>query len=50
MDEPATGRHEERIVTTCQVCPHRWADHDALGRRFCSATLEVGWERGCICR
>ena len=50
MDDAGAGRHEEQLTTTCQVCPHRWADHDALGRRFCSATREVGWERGCICR
>ncbi len=50
MDEPTWGRHEERAVTTCPVCPHRLAEHDALGRRFCDATREVGWRRGCICR
>ncbi len=35
---------------TCTVCPHPWAVHDALGRRFCTATRDVGWSRGCICR
>jgi hypothetical protein len=35
---------------TCTACPHLWAAHDALGRRFCTATRVVGWSRGCICR
>ncbi len=34
----------------CPACPHRWEAHDALGRRFCTATRDVGWNRGCICR
>jgi hypothetical protein len=36
--------------STCIVCPHPLAGHDALGRRFCTATHDVGWSRGCICR
>jgi hypothetical protein len=34
---------------SCSVCPHTWSEHDALGRRFCTATRDVGWSRGCIC-
>lgn len=36
--------------STCAACPHLWSAHDALGRRFCTATRVVGWSRGCICR
>ncbi|HEY2193084.1 MAG TPA: RGCVC family protein [Actinomycetospora sp.] len=50
MDEPKRGRHEQRTGTTCPACPHQWAEHDALGRRFCEATRNGGWSRGCICR
>ena len=35
---------------TCSVCPHPWADHDALGVRFCTATMGSANSRGCICR
>lgn len=45
-EQPRWGR----IATTCTVCPHVWAAHDALGQRFCRATRDVGWERRCICR
>lgn len=41
---------DEPDTPSCAVCPHPWAEHDALGRRFCSATHDVGWSRGCICR
>ncbi|WP_328305642.1 RGCVC family protein [Actinomycetospora sp. NBC_00405] len=35
---------------SCSACPHTWSEHDALGRRFCAATHDHGWDRGCICR
>ena len=35
---------------SCSVCPHPWADHDALGVRYCSATMVSAKTRGCICR
>ncbi len=35
---------------SCSVCPHPWANHDALGVRFCSATMVSAKARGCICR
>ena len=58
------GTHEAPVIETdapdvlvdetgepsCSACPHTWSDHDALGRRFCTATRDVGWDRGCICR
>ena len=34
----------------CDVCPHPVAEHDALGLRFCRATLAGAFSRGCICR
>ena len=36
--------------TVCDVCPHPAAAHDAIGRRFCDATLTGAITRGCICR
>jgi hypothetical protein len=60
------GTHEAPVVDTdptdtdtvldetgepsCSACPHAWSKHDALGRRFCTATRDLGWDRGCICR
>ncbi|WP_085942332.1 RGCVC family protein [Actinomycetospora chiangmaiensis] len=43
--EPATGASDP----TCAMCPHPWSAHDALGRRFCTATQVGVWTRGCIC-
>ncbi|HEY2224819.1 RGCVC family protein [Actinomycetospora sp.] len=34
---------------TCSVCPHPWDAHDALGRRYCSASMASSQSRGCIC-
>jgi hypothetical protein len=34
---------------TCSVCPHMWDAHDALGRRYCSASMASSRSRGCIC-
>lgn len=34
----------------CTVCPHAWSGHDALGVRYCSATMASARTRGCICR
>jgi hypothetical protein len=48
--DPEVAPAAERAGTACSVCPHPWEGHDALGRRFCTATRDVGWERGCICR
>lgn len=41
---------DETGEPTCSACPHEWSEHDALGRRFCTATRDLGWDRGCICR
>jgi hypothetical protein len=34
----------------CDVCPHAAESHDAIGERFCRATLAGAITRGCICR
>ncbi len=34
----------------CDVCPHGLDSHDAIGRRFCQATLDRALTRGCACR
>ncbi|MET0764825.1 MAG: RGCVC family protein [Blastococcus sp.] len=34
----------------CDVCPHPSESHDAIGARFCQATLHAALSRGCICR
>lgn len=33
----------------CPVCPHPWDEHDAIGRRFCSAKIAGGHGTGCAC-
>jgi hypothetical protein len=33
----------------CSVCPHRVADHDVIGLRFCHATVAGSLSRGCVC-
>jgi hypothetical protein len=35
---------------TCDVCAHDLDAHDAIGRRFCQATLDGALTRGCACR
>ncbi|WP_285592526.1 RGCVC family protein [Actinomycetospora sp. NBRC 106378] len=48
-----TGEPAERPTgmsdPNCAMCPHPWSQHDALGRRFCTATQVGVWTRGCIC-
>jgi len=34
----------------CDVCPHPVVDHDAIGLRFCRATMASDIARGCVCR
>jgi hypothetical protein len=47
--ETIQDTHDTDADPSCSVCPHTWSEHDALGRRFCTATRDVGWSRGCIC-
>jgi hypothetical protein len=37
-------------AAACDVCPHALSGHDAIGLRFCRATLNGAITRGCICR
>ena len=34
----------------CAACPHPVVGHDAIGLRFCRATVDSGVPRGCVCR
>jgi hypothetical protein len=34
----------------CDVCPHSVVDHDAIGSRFCRATMDSAIIRSCVCR
>jgi hypothetical protein len=36
-------------VVKCPVCPHPTAAHDAIGARFCRATIAKALARGCVC-
>ncbi|WP_198932282.1 RGCVC family protein [Pseudonocardia sp. Ae331_Ps2] len=47
---PAPDTDDTRPGDLCPVCPHRWEDHDAIDRRFCSAKIAGGSSQGCVCR
>jgi len=44
------GMHKPlpEAVAAC-ACGHRVEDHDAVGRRYCAATVTAVLPRGCIC-
>lgn len=44
LDDPA------QATSGCPVCPHPWADHDPIGRRYCTAKIAGGSSSGCVCR
>jgi hypothetical protein len=48
----AAGTAPDELATAplCDVCPHVLSRHDAIGLRFCRATLDGAIGRGCICR
>jgi hypothetical protein len=46
--EAAGARDPDEAI--CDVCPHPVAGHDAIGLRFCRATLNGGLSRHCVCR
>ena len=50
MQELADNAPQPPEGADCAVCPHPVARHDALGLRFCHATLKGAITRGCICR
>ena len=33
----------------CLACVHLWSEHSPIDARFCTATLAMSHERGCIC-
>ena len=42
---------ESADAPTCESCPHPWEDHDAIARRFCSASrASERSDQGCACR
>lgn len=49
--EPLTTTAPDQTETSgvCNVCPHQWHEHDALGVRYCTATTTSALPRGCIC-
>ncbi|MBW0104003.1 RGCVC family protein [Pseudonocardia sp. KRD291] len=47
--EATSGEAESGPV--CETCPHPWAAHDAIGRRYCAASIaSARTDRGCVCR
>ncbi|MFE9749219.1 RGCVC family protein [Saccharothrix saharensis] len=42
----ATDATENR---QCAVCPHPWSSHDRIAMRFCTATINGKYGRGCVC-
>jgi hypothetical protein len=37
-------------LEACDGCDHPIADHDAIARRYCRATMSNALERRCICK
>jgi hypothetical protein len=33
----------------CAACPHAQDSHDAIARRYCTATVAGGFDRRCVC-
>ncbi|HZG92076.1 MAG TPA: RGCVC family protein [Pseudonocardia sp.] len=44
---PSSAAARPHLV--CSVCPHEWGAHDPIGTRYCSATINGGLRRGCVC-
>lgn len=38
------------VDETCSVCGHPMRAHDAIGTRFCAATMTGSLNRGCVCQ
>ncbi|MEV4150101.1 RGCVC family protein [Amycolatopsis sp. NPDC049691] len=36
-------------VAVCAACRHAQHAHDPIARRFCTATVAGGFNRGCVC-
>ena len=40
---------QDAATVCCDMCPHPLDQHDAIARRFCTATSAGALSRGCIC-
>jgi hypothetical protein len=47
LDRPADA--VPATLSGCDACPHPVSGHDAIGLRFCRATLDSALARGCVC-
>jgi len=45
---PREAAPSPMAVAAC-ICGHPIDDHDAVGRRYCAATVAAVLPRGCIC-
>jgi hypothetical protein len=45
LDKPA----ERSADLVCEACEHPNSAHDAIGHRYCRATMNGALARGCIC-
>jgi len=45
-----TSDTDAAVDEACSVCPHPVRAHDAIGTRFCAATMAGALARGCACR
>ncbi|MFF1607646.1 RGCVC family protein [Amycolatopsis sp. NPDC058278] len=36
-------------AAACAACRHAQHTHDPIARRFCTATVAGGFNRGCVC-
>jgi len=41
---------EAPVDDACSVCGHPVRAHDAIGTRFCAATMAGALTRGCVCQ
>ena len=48
IDDEATDLRPEN-EEKCSACAHPRDAHDAIGTRFCRATIAGGLARGCAC-
>ena len=51
LELPATKNNTETAADeACSVCAHPVRTHDAIGTRFCAATMAGAHFRGCVCQ
>jgi hypothetical protein len=49
-DAPVTIEASPQDRPDCMACGHSPEQHDKIALRFCDATVERAFTRGCICR